>query len=103
MLQREQPFPERSSSPARPGASDGPYRIFIHNDDVTPMDFVVHVLVSVFLLPVVNAEQVMYSAHLRGRAHVQTLPVDEARRRIGRACFAARLRRFPLQFSMETE
>ena len=67
------------------------------------MDFVVHVLVSVFLLPTINAEQVMYSAHLNGRAYVQTLPEDEARRRIGRACFAARLGQFPLRFSIETD
>jgi ATP-dependent Clp protease adaptor protein ClpS len=67
------------------------------------MDFVVHVLVGEFLLPVINAEQVMYAAHLNGRAHVQTLPANEAHRRIGRACFAARLRQFPLQFSMEAE
>jgi ATP-dependent Clp protease adapter protein ClpS len=67
------------------------------------MDFVVHVLVNVFLLPVINAQHVMFSAHLNGRAYVQTLPADEAQRRVGRACFAARLRRFPLQFSLEAE
>ena len=103
MTQRKQPVPEKTSGPERQAASDGPFRIFIHNDDVTPMDFVVHILVDVFLLPVINAEQVTYSAHLNGRAYVQTLPGDEARRRIGRACFAARLRRFPLQFTMEPE
>jgi ATP-dependent Clp protease adaptor protein ClpS len=103
MPQRDQPLPERISRPERQAASDGPFRIFIHNDDVTPMDFVVHVLVGVFLLPVINAEQVTYAAHLNGRAYVQTLPADEARRRIGQACFAARLRQFPLQFSMEAE
>jgi ATP-dependent Clp protease adaptor protein ClpS len=103
MPQRDQALPGRTSGPERQGASEGAFRIFIHNDDVTPMDFVVHILVSVFLLPVINAEQVMYSAHLNGRAYVQTLPADEAQRRIGRACFAARLRKFPLQFSMEAE
>jgi ATP-dependent Clp protease adaptor protein ClpS len=103
MPQREQPLPRRTFGPERQAAGKGPVRIFIHNDDVTPMDFVVHVLVGVFLLPVVNAEQVMYSAHLNGRAYVQTLPAGEAHRRIGNACFAARLRQFPLQFSMEAE
>jgi ATP-dependent Clp protease adaptor protein ClpS len=89
------------SGPEQPAASDGPFRIFIHNDEFTPMDFVVHLLVGVFLLPAINTEQVMLSAHLHGRAYVQTLPADEARRRIGRACFAARIGRFPLEFSME--
>jgi ATP-dependent Clp protease adaptor protein ClpS len=103
MPQREQPLPAGISRPRRQADSDAPSRVFIHNDDVTRMDFVVHVLVSVFLLPVINAEQVMYSAHLNGKAYVLTLPADEARRRIGRAQFAARLRQFPLQFSMEAE
>lgn len=103
MSQGEQSHPEGISGTERQGAREGPFRIFIHNDDVTPMDFVVHLLVSVFLLPVINAEQVMLAAHLNGRAYVQTLQADEAQRRIGRACFAARLRRFPLQFSLEAE
>lgn len=103
MPRREQSLPQGESRRARQAASAAPYRIFIHNDDATTMDFVVHVLTEVFLLPVINAEHVMYSAHFNGRAYVQTLPATEAHRRIGRACFAARLRGFPLQFSMEAE
>ena len=34
----------------RETAEEPPYRIIIHNDDVTPMDFVVHVLQQIFLL-----------------------------------------------------
>jgi ATP-dependent Clp protease adaptor protein ClpS len=79
------------------------YRVIIHDDDVTPMDFVIHVLSAVFLLPNLNAMQVMYTAHLNGRAYVQSLPKPEAGRRIGKAHFAARLKSYPLQFSMEPE
>ncbi len=67
------------------------------------MDFVVHVLTSIFELPSPNAEHVMYSAHLNGKAYVQTLPRREAQRRVGQARFAARLRGFPLEFSLEAE
>ena len=73
------------------------------NDDYTPMDFVIHVLVTVFQLPSPNAVQVMYGAHTNGKAYVQTLPLDEARRRVGQARFAARLRGFPLEFSMKAD
>jgi ATP-dependent Clp protease adapter protein ClpS len=45
----------------------------------------------------------MYSAHLNGKAYVQTLPRKEAQRRVGQARFSARLRGFPLEFSMEAE
>jgi ATP-dependent Clp protease adaptor protein ClpS len=103
MLTREQLVPERSARRRASPQREPLYRILIHNDDVTPMEFVVHVLTAVFLLPLSNAQYVMYTAHHAGLAYVQTLPYAEARRRINRATFAARLRRLPLQFSMEPE
>ena len=77
--------------------------MFIHNDDVTPMEFVVHILVLVFELPTPNAIMVMQTAHLNGKAYVQSLPKSAARRRVGQARFAARLRGFPLEFSLAAE
>jgi ATP-dependent Clp protease adaptor protein ClpS len=79
------------------------WAVFVINDDVTPMDFVIHILATVFELPGQNAAQVMYTAHLNGKAYVRSLPKSEARRRIGQACFAARLRKYPLEFTMEAE
>ena len=67
------------------------------------MDFVIHVLMTIFLVPSPNAEHIMLTAHLNGRAYVQTLPAPEARRRINRATFVARLKQLPLHFSMEPE
>ena len=83
---------------------EGPlYRVIIHNDDITPMDFVIHILMTVFLLPSANAAQVMYTAHLNGNAYVQTLPKSEAQRRVGKAHFAARLSGYTLKFTIEPE
>lgn len=79
------------------------YRVIIHNDHVTPMDFVVHILTSVFMLPNHRALEVMFSAHFSGMAYVQTLPKSEAEKRIGKAHFAAGLENYPLHFSMEPE
>jgi ATP-dependent Clp protease adaptor protein ClpS len=79
------------------------YRVIIHNDDVTPMDFVVHVLTSIFVLSQPDAMEVMLIAHYRGAAHVQTLPKTEALKRINKAHFAAGLDGYPLHFSMEPE
>lgn len=79
------------------------YRVIIHNDDVTPMDFVIHVLMTIFLLSHINAGQIMLTAHIHGTAYVQTLPKPEARKRINTAHFAAALKNYPLQFSMEPE
>jgi len=79
------------------------YRVIIHNDDVTPMDFVVNVLTSIFVLSPPNAMEVMLIAHYKGMAYVQTLPKTEAQTRINKAHFAAGMDGYPLHFSMETE
>jgi ATP-dependent Clp protease adaptor protein ClpS len=79
------------------------YRILIHNDDVTPMDFVVNVLTSIFVLAQPDALEVMLIAHYKGAAYVQTLPKTEAQKRINKAHFAAGLDGYPLHFSMEPE
>lgn len=84
-------------------ATEPPYRVIIHNDDVTPMDFVVHILLAVFLLTVAGAVQVMYTAHYHGSAHVQTLPKSVAEKRVLQAHLSARLAGYPLRFTIERE
>jgi ATP-dependent Clp protease adaptor protein ClpS len=79
------------------------YRVIIHNDDVTPMDFVVLILGRIFQIQGESAVEIMYSAHTSGAAYVQSLPRREAQARIGRAHFAAGLEGYPLRFSMEPE
>jgi len=79
------------------------YRIIIHNDDVTPMDFVVQILKTVFYLSNDKAADIMMTAHITGIAYVQTLPRSEAEKRINKAHFAAGLEGYPLHFSMEPE
>ena len=80
-----------------------PYRVIIHNDDITPMDFVVYILLTIFLLIGPSAVQVMYTAHYHGSAHVQTLPKSEAQNRVNRAHFAAAMAGYPLHFTLERE
>ncbi len=80
-----------------------PYRVLIHNDDVTPMDFVVEVLRVIFELPFERAEAVMWSAHHTGVARVGVYPRDDAQRRVQHAHQRARLAGYPLQFTMEPE
>ena len=75
----------------------------VDNDDVTPYDFVIAILLRVFSLTPIIAEHVTYLAHTKGMALVTVLPQSEAERRIGKAHFAARLEGFPLTFSLEPE
>jgi ATP-dependent Clp protease adaptor protein ClpS len=79
------------------------YRVTIHNDDVTPMDFVVQILTGIFQLLLPDAVNVMYTAHYLGTAYVASLPKSEAQNRINKAHFAAGLEGYPLHFSMEPE
>jgi ATP-dependent Clp protease adaptor protein ClpS len=80
-----------------------PYRVLIHNDDVTPFDYVIAVLRVVFLLSGRDALAVTTRAHLMGIAYVVTLPYEEAKYRVGRAHGMARAAGFPLTFSLEPE
>ncbi|MBI5824850.1 MAG: ATP-dependent Clp protease adaptor ClpS [Chloroflexi bacterium] len=79
------------------------YRILIHNDDVTPMDFVVEVLKQIFFLSNDRAAEIMLVAHIKGTAYVQSLPRMEAEKRVQRAHQAAGMEGFPLFFSVERE
>ncbi len=80
-----------------------PYRVFVHNDDVTPFDFVIVALQRFFDLTLPAAEHVTYMAHVSGMAYVTTLPKSEAEKRVGRAHFAAGLEGYPLTFTIEPE
>lgn len=79
------------------------YRIIIHNDSITPMDFVVRVLTEIFFLGTPNAMDIMLKAHITGTAYVQTVSKSEAEKRINKAHSLADVEGYPLQFSMEPE
>jgi len=80
-----------------------PWRVIIHNDDVTPFDFVIHVLKTIFKLGADIAEHVTLVAHTTGRALVVTRPRGEAERLVAKAHFAARLEGYPLTFTTEPD
>jgi len=79
------------------------YRVLIHDDDVTPMDFVVQVLIGIHRLDAERAVEVMLEAHHTGCALVRVLGLEEAEFRVAESHGAARARGFPLNFSVEPE
>ena len=79
------------------------YRVLIHNDHITPMDFVVHILKTILYLSNEKALGIMMTAHVTGTAYVQTLPRSEAEKRLNKAHAEANRAGYPLHFSMETE
>jgi ATP-dependent Clp protease adaptor protein ClpS len=80
---------------------EGLAKVLIHNDDITPMDFVVIVLQRIFQLSPLEAEHVMIVAHFNGLALVAMLPFSEAKQRVGKAHFAAQMEGYPLLFTIE--
>ena len=104
MVERDaQQDSEQALETAAEATIEPPVRVFVHNDDVTPFDFVVVALQRFFDLSPLAAEHVTYMAHVSGAAYVATLPKSEAEKRIGRAHFAASLEGYPLTFTIEPE
>jgi ATP-dependent Clp protease adaptor protein ClpS len=79
------------------------FLVLIHNDDVTPYEYVLKILGHVFLLSEELAEHVAWTAHSEGVAVVVVRPEAEARRLIRVAQSHAGQEGYPLQFTMEPE
>lgn len=77
--------------------------VLIHNDDVTPFEYVIRILTNLFLLSDEMAEHVAQTAHSEGQAVVVVKPRTEAERLVKVAQSRARLDGYPLAFSVEPE
>ena len=77
------------------------YRVVLHNDDYTTMEFVVEVLVTVFHKDIISATRIMLDVHRKGRGLVGTYTYDIARTKVDQVHRMAREREFPLKCTME--
>lgn len=67
------------TAPAEPKLKKPPmYKVVILNDDFTPMEFVVHILESFFVLSREKATQIMLSIHTTGSGVAGIFPRDIA-------------------------
>jgi ATP-dependent Clp protease adaptor protein ClpS len=80
-----------------------PYRVIIHNDNVTTFEFVIAVLIKIFGLSTYRSEQIAYQTHTEGNAYVTTLPLEEAKSKVFKAQYLARQQGYPLTFTIEPE
>ncbi len=79
------------------------YKVIMHNDNFTTMEFVVDVLVTIFHKNEAEAEKLMLAVHQKGQAVVGIYSRDMAKTRIQRALTRARAEGFPFRMTMEEE
>jgi ATP-dependent Clp protease adaptor protein ClpS len=77
------------------------YKVLLHNDDYTTMEFVVWVLANVFNMDEETAIQVMLNVHLRGVGVAGVYTYEVAEMKVERATTLARESEFPLLCTME--
>jgi len=77
------------------------YQVVMLNDDFTPMDFVVSVLMRVFHKSAPEAERIMLKIHYEGRGICGVYPHDVAETRVELVHQLARSSEHPLKCVME--
>ena len=88
--------------PAEPKLKRPPmYKVIMLNDDYTPMEFVVTVLMMFFQMDQEKAWQVMYAVHTTGSAVVGIFPRDIAETKSEQVNAYAQENQFPLRSTVE--
>jgi ATP-dependent Clp protease adaptor protein ClpS len=77
------------------------FKVLLHNDDYTTMDFVVHVLESIFNMPEDQAIQVMLNVHIKGIGIAGVYTYEVAEMKVAKTTAVAREQEFPLLCTME--
>lgn len=77
------------------------YRVIMHNDDFTSMEFVVEILIDIFHKGEEEAVQLMLTVHKSGRAAVGAYPYDIAVTKVQTATARAKEEGFPFRMTVE--
>ena len=78
------------------------FKVLLHNDDYTTMDFVVHVLQTIFNMGEDQAIQVMLNVHVKGVGIAGIFTYEVAEMKVAKTTAMAREQEFPLLCTMET-
>lgn len=78
-----------------------PYRVLLMNDDYTPMEFVVEVLMDIFNKPETEALQIMLKVHVEGSGLAGVYPFEIAETKVEEVHALATSQGHPLKATME--
>ncbi|MEW5848346.1 MAG: ATP-dependent Clp protease adapter ClpS [Myxococcota bacterium] len=79
------------------------YKVILHNDDYTAMDFVVLVLVKFFRKTQTEATQIMLEVHHRGSGVCGVFTYEVAEAKVMQVSDFAQANGYPLRCTMEPE
>lgn len=77
------------------------FRVILHNDHYTTMDFVVEVLMEIFQKPAAEAMKIMMNVHRHGHGVCGVYTYDIAVTKVNRVHAMAKSRGYPLKSSYE--
>ncbi len=79
------------------------YNVVLHNDDYTPMEFVVELLQKFFRMNIEQATEVMLSVHYQGKGVCGVYTAEIAETKVAQVNQYARAHEHPLMCSMEQD
>ena len=89
---------------AKPGLEEPPmYRVLLHNDDFTPMDFVVEILEVYFGKDSTESQKIMLEVHTKGIGLCGIYPKEIAETKAILVSERARENQYPLKCTFEKD
>lgn len=79
------------------------YKVLLHNDDYTTIDFVVDILMGVFHKSETQAESIMMDVHKKGKAICGIYTYEIAKTKVYQVKELAKSNGFPLLATLEEE
>ncbi len=79
------------------------YKVILHNDDYTTMEFVVMILSDIFHKSIEQAEKIMWDIHQKGKGVCGVYTHEIAQTKVEQVLELAKDNEFPLLATMEEE
>lgn len=77
------------------------YKVVMHNDDFTTMEFVVNILMTIFKKDINSSNKIMMDVHKLGKGIVGIYPYDIATTKVAMALGMAKEEGFPFNITIE--